>query len=121
MLALVDSIAVFLQILDDEEEALAAAETEAQVAGEEAVKAARRIEPKPDGRSKDRVSRLERKAREATNRAIALRLVIEGPPPTQVGLNPHLASRGSGILLLLKCTLYSSKACSITGRCCPGS
>lgn len=73
-----------LQILDDEEEALAAAESEAQVAGEEAAKAARRVEPKPDGRSKDRVSRLQRKAREAGNRAIALRLVIEGPPPIQV-------------------------------------
>ncbi len=82
-------LSLLLQILDDEEEALAAAETEAQVVGEEAAKAARRIEPKPDGRSKDRVSRLQRKAREATNRAIALRLVIEGPPPIQVGPLPR--------------------------------
>ena len=73
-----------MQILDDEEDALAAAETEAQVAGEEAAKAARRVEPKPDGRSKDKLARLQRKAREASDRAVAARLVIEGPPLLQV-------------------------------------
>ena len=78
--------ATLLQILDDEEDALAAAETEAQVAGEEAAKALRRVEPKLDGRSKDRVARLQRKVREASSRAVALRLVIEGPLPVQVAL-----------------------------------
>lgn len=78
------SVLAVFQILDDEEDALAAAETEAQVASEEVAKALRRADPKPDGRSKDRVARLQRKAREAADRSVALRLIIEGPQAVQV-------------------------------------
>ena len=74
------------QMLDDEEEALAAADVEAQMAAEEAARAVRRSQPQPDGGVSDNVARAQRRAEEATKRANALRLIIEGPHPVMVRL-----------------------------------
>lgn len=77
---------VYFQLLEDEEEALASVEMEAQAAGEEAERAAQRAEGKPEGALADRVARLQRRAKKASERAAALKLVIEGPSAVEVTL-----------------------------------
>ena len=71
-------------MLDDEEEALAAADMQSQVAAEEAARAVRRAQAKGDGSMDERVARLQQRAKAASERAAALRLVIEGPQPPEV-------------------------------------
>ena len=74
-----------MQMLDDEEEALAAIEMEAQMANEEAARVARRAEAKPDGAPNERVARLQRRAKKIAERAATLRLTIDGPQTPEVG------------------------------------
>ncbi len=84
------------QMLEDLEEALAAAETEAHMAAEEVARASRRPAGKPEaaaaaGGTDERLARLQKKAKRAADRVAELRLVIEGPPQLQVA--PPLFSR----------------------------
>ena len=88
------------QMLDDEEEALAAAEMEAQVASEEAARAERRAEGKLEGALADRVARLQRRAKKAAERVASLKLVVEGPPAVEVRFRspPCIFDERAGIL-----------------------
>lgn len=112
-----------LQMVEDLEEALAAAETEAQMAAEEVTRAARRAVGKPEGAAAaaggsggsgtdERVARLQKKAKRASDRVAELRLIIEGPPPLQVRILASIALIGraavdpSGMSTFYACQLW---------------